>query len=110
MRARSPRLNVRTLKTVQTSTGRVLQLDGGQLFLDAFIEQYLVELGKFKAPGMQSAVVVVVDNDKGGEDIYNTIRKAYQRKRRLKSDAYVHVAGNLYAVLHRSRLEPQSQR
>ncbi len=40
-------LNVRILKTVQTSTGRVLQLDGGASFLEAFIEQYLVELKKF---------------------------------------------------------------
>ena len=91
-------LNVRILKTVKTSTGRVLQLDGGASFLEAFIEQYLVELEKFTAPGKESAVVVVVDNDKGGEDIYNTIRKL-TKKKALKSDAYVHVAGNLYAVL-----------
>jgi 5S rRNA maturation endonuclease (ribonuclease M5) len=91
-------LNVRILKTVKTSTGRVLQLDGGASFLEAFIEQYLVELEKFTAPGKESAVVVVVDNDKGGEDIYNTIRKLTKKKAE-KSDAYVHVAGNLYAVL-----------
>ena len=91
-------LNVRILKTVKTSTGRVLQLDGGASFLEAFIEQYLVEPEKFTAPSKESAVVVVVDNDKGGEDIYNTIRKL-TKKKALKSDAYVHVAGNLYAVL-----------
>lgn len=68
-------LNIRILKTVQTSTGRVLQLDGGASFLKAFIEQYLMEIEKFKAPGMQCAVVVVVDNDTGGEDIYNAIRR-----------------------------------
>jgi RNA-directed DNA polymerase len=91
-------LNVRILKTVNTSTGRVLQLDGGASFLEAFIKQYLVEIGKFKAPGMQCAVVVLVDNDKGGDDIYNAIR-TFTKKKAPKSDPYVHVAGNLYAVL-----------
>lgn len=91
-------LNIRILKTVQTSTGRVLQLDGGASFLKAFIEQYLIEIEKFKAPGMQCAVVVVVDNDTGGDDIYNAIRRL-TKKKALKSDAYVHVAGNLNAVL-----------
>jgi len=91
-------LNIRILKTVKTSTGRVLQLDGGASFLEAFIKQYLVEIEKFKAPGMQCAVVVVVDNDKGGDDIYNTIR-TLTKKKAPKSDPYVHVAENLYAVL-----------
>jgi RNA-directed DNA polymerase len=91
-------LNIRILKTVKTSTGRVLQLDGGASFLEAFIKQYLVEIEKFKAPGMQCAVVVVVDNDKGGDDIYNTIRML-TKKKAPKSDPYVHVAENLYAVL-----------
>jgi RNA-directed DNA polymerase len=91
-------LNVRILKTIKTSTGRVLQLDGGASFLEAFIKQYLVEIGKFKAPRMQCAVVVVVDNDKGGDDIYNAIR-TLTKKKALKSAPYVHVAGNLYTVL-----------
>ena len=91
-------LNIRILKTVQTSTGRVLQLDGGASFLQGFIEQYLIEIEKFKAPGMQCAVVVVVDNDKGGDDIYNAIR-TLTKKKAPKSDSYVHIAGNLYAVL-----------
>jgi RNA-directed DNA polymerase len=49
-------LNVRILKTVNTSTGRVLQLDGGASFLDAFIRAYCDELKKFKSPGVSSAV------------------------------------------------------
>ena len=62
-------------------------------FLEGFYtENILVELEKFTAPGKEAAVVVVVDNDKGGEDIYNTIRKL-TKKKALKSDAYLHVAG-----------------
>ena len=76
----------------------MLQLDGGASFIEGFIEQYVVEIGKFKAPGMQCAVVVVVDNDKGGDDICNAITKS-TKKKAPKSDPFVHVAGNLYAVL-----------
>ena len=91
-------LNIRILKTVQTSTGRVLQLEGGAAFLKAFIEQYLTEIQKFKALGMQCAVVLVVDNDTAGDDIYNAIRRL-TKKKAPKSDPYVHIEGNLYAVL-----------
>jgi len=91
-------LNIRILKTVKTSTGRVLQLEGGAAFLKAFIEQYLTEIQKFKAPGMQCAVVLVVDNDTAGEDIYNAIRRL-TKKKALRWDPYVHIEGNLYAVL-----------
>jgi RNA-directed DNA polymerase len=97
------KLNVRILKTVNTSTGRVLQLEGGASFLKAFIEQYLIEIDKFKAPGMQQAVVLVVDNDSGGDDIYARI-SSLTKKKVAKAADYVHVAGNLYAVL--TPLEP----
>jgi RNA-directed DNA polymerase len=50
-------LNIRILKTAQTSTGRILQLGGGASFLKEFIKQYLIEIGKFKAPGMECAAV-----------------------------------------------------
>ncbi len=65
-------LNIRILKTVKTSTGRVLQLEGGASYLKAFIEQYVSEIQKFKAPGMQAAVVLIVDNDSGA--VKSTIR------------------------------------
>jgi RNA-directed DNA polymerase len=92
------KLNIRILKTVQTSTGRVLQLEGGASYLKAFIEQYLSEIGKFKAPGMQCAVVLVVDNDSGADDICDTIKRL-TKKIPSRTDQYVHIAGNLYMVL-----------
>jgi len=91
-------LNIRILKTVQTSTGRVLQLEGGASYLKAFIEQYLSEIEKFKAPGMQCAVVLVVDNDSGADDICATIKR-FTKKNPSRTDQYVHIAGNLYMVL-----------
>ena len=91
-------LNVRILKTVNTSTGRVLQLDGGASFLDALVRAYCDELRRFKSPGMRSAVVLVLDNDSGCEPILNTIRKLAKKKAE-RTDSFVHVAGNLYVVL-----------
>jgi hypothetical protein len=91
------KLNIRILKTVQTITGRVLQLEGGASYLKAFIEQYLSEIEKFKAPGMVCAVVLVVDNDSGADNIYATIKRL-TKKKALRSDQYTYVAGNLYVV------------
>jgi hypothetical protein len=91
-------LNVRILKTVQRSTGRVLQLEGGASYLKAFIEQYLTEIEKFKAPGMQCAVVLVVDNDSGADEICATIKRL-TKKNASRAGQYVHIAGNLYMVL-----------
>jgi 5S rRNA maturation endonuclease (ribonuclease M5) len=92
------KLNIRILKTVLTSTGRVLQLEGGASFLEAFMRAYCDEIKKFKAPGMQCAVVLVVDNDSEGEEICTAIKKL-TKKNVPKTDPYVHIAGNLYVVL-----------
>jgi RNA-directed DNA polymerase len=92
------KLNIRILKTVQTSTGRVLQLEGGASFLEAFIRSYCDEIKKFKAPGMQCAVVLVVDNDSEGEKICAAIKKL-TKKSVPKTEPYVHIAENLYMVL-----------
>ncbi len=91
-------LNIRILKTVQTSTGRVLQLEGGASYLNAFIKHYSDEIKKFKAPGMRCAAVLVVDNDSAADEIFATI-KGLTNKIPSRTDPYVHVAGNLYMVL-----------
>lgn len=91
-------LNVRILKTVNSSTGRVLELKGGTSHLHPFIKQYLTEIEKFKAPGKQNAVILVVDNDQAGHGVYQTIGKLTKKKVSTTTD-FVHVAGNLYAVL-----------
>jgi RNA-directed DNA polymerase len=91
-------LNIRILKTVNTTAGRVLQLGGGSSHLTAFIKAYCAEIEKFKAPGMLSAVVLVVDNDSGADDICERIKKL-TKKSPSKTDQYLHIAGNLYVVL-----------
>jgi RNA-directed DNA polymerase len=91
-------LNLRILKTAQTSTGGVLQLEGGASYMRAFVEQYCQEITKFEAPGMRSAVILVVDNDSGADDICAAIRKL-AKQNPPRTDPYIHIAGNLYMVL-----------
>jgi RNA-directed DNA polymerase len=90
-------LNVRILKTIKTSVGRVLQLGEGTSFLEAFVKDYYKEIGNFKAAGMRGAVVLVVDNDSGADGICNTIRQL-TKKSPLRADAFTQIAGNLYMV------------
>jgi len=90
-------LNIRILKTVKTSAGRVLQLGEGTSFLEAFIKSYYEEISRFKAVGMQCAVVLVVDNDSGADDICKTIRRL-TKKSPARTDPFTHIAGNLYMV------------
>lgn len=90
-------LNIRILKTVKTSVGRVLQLGEGTSFLEAFIRNYYEEISKFKADGMRCAVVLVVDNDSGADGICTTIRQL-TKKCPSRTDPFTHIAGNLYVV------------
>jgi hypothetical protein len=90
-------LNVRILKTVKTSVGRVLQLGEGTSFLETFIKGYYEEIDKFKAVGMRCAIVLVVDNDLGADGVCNTIRQLTKRSP-SRSDPFTHIAGNLYMV------------
>lgn len=91
-------LNIRILKTVKTSVGRVLQLGEGTSFLEAFIKGYYEEIHKFKAVGMRCAVVLVVDNDSGADGIFSTIRQL-TKKSPSRTDPFTYIAGNLYMVL-----------
>ena len=90
-------LKIRILKTVKTSAGRVLRLGEGSSSLKAFITDYHKEIGRFEAAGMQYAVVLVVDNDSGAEDICNTIR-GLTKKSPSRTDPFTYIAGNLYVV------------
>jgi hypothetical protein len=92
-------LNVRILKTVDSSTGRVLELKGGTSHFHPFIKRYLTEIEKgFKAEGMQNAAVLVLDNDGAGLGVYKTIEKLTKKKISAAAD-FIHASGNLYAVL-----------
>jgi retron-type reverse transcriptase len=91
-------LNIRILKTLQTSVGRVLNLGGGASDLDGLIDQYLDEIQNFKAPGLAHAVVLVADNDSGATDILNTIKRRTKNAPN-RNAPFIPIGGNLYLVL-----------
>lgn len=92
------KLNIRILNTVKTSTGRVLQLERGASYLKTFIESYFGEIQKFRAPGMQCAAVLVVDNDAGADQICALINRLTGRNP-SRTEPYIHITKNLYMVL-----------
>lgn len=91
-------LKIRILRALDSSIGRVLHLGHGASDLERLIERYVSEMQKFKAPGMQHAVILLVDNDNGTDEIFKTITRI-TKKVISKSDPSFHVAGNLYVVL-----------
>lgn len=94
------KLIVRIYKYPNTSTGRILGINGGASDLSKFMRQYDREIRKFKAPGAQQPVVLLVDNDdgaKGKGGIYNTV-KDITKTMVMGTEPFVHVIGNLYVV------------
>lgn len=91
-------LTVRILKTFESSAGRVLHLAQGWSGLTGLIESYAAELQKFKAPGLTSPVILLVDNDSAANKIFGVITKV-TGKVPSKTDAFIHVMGNMYVVL-----------
>ncbi len=92
------KLNVRILRTFESSAGHILHLAQGWSGLKGLIESYVSELKKFKAPGPGHAVILLVDNDTAADAIFNTIRQITGKKP-SKTDSFVQVTGNLYVVL-----------
>lgn len=91
-------LNVRILRTFESSAGRVLHLAQGWSGLTRLIESYAIELQKFKAPGLTSPVILLVDNDSAANSVFGTITKM-TGKNPSKTDVFTHVMGNMYVVL-----------
>lgn len=92
------KLNVRILRTFESSTGRVLHLSQGWSGLTALIENYAKELQKFKAPGLTSPVILLVDNDSAANKVFGIVTKCTGITP-LKTDIFTHVMGNMYVVL-----------
>ena len=91
-------VNIRILKTLDSSIGRILRLGHGASDLVRLIEQYASEIHKFRAPGMLQPVILLVDNDGGADDVYKAIKRV-TNSRALRTDPYLHVLGNLYVVM-----------
>jgi len=96
----SVKLKIRIYKYSDTSTGRILGMRGGTPGLSHFIRLYGREVKKFKAPGAQQPVILLVDNDAGAKEkgkIYNTI-KDVGKIIVTGHEKYIPVLSNLYVV------------
>lgn len=88
-------LNVRIFRYPETSTGRILRLSGGIGDLTKFVPDYVKEMKRFKAPGLQYPVILLVDNDDGTKPLYNAVHQV-NHNRPTGEEQFVHIAGNLY--------------
>lgn len=94
------KLSARIFKYTGTSTGRILGINGGTADLSNFMRLYNREIRKFKAPGAQQPIILLVDNDAGAKEkgkIFNTV-KDITKIPVIGSEQFVHVTGNLYMV------------
>jgi RNA-directed DNA polymerase len=100
------KVNVRLLETSDSSAGRILHLGHGASDLARLIEHYWEALAKFKAPGLDQPFIVLVDNDKGADDVYNAAKRV-AKKVISKAAPFSHVFANLYLVI--TPLSPGAQ-
>lgn len=94
------KLTVRIYKYPGTSTGRILDINGGASDLARFMRVYHREIVKFKAPGAIQPVILLVDNDGGAKEkgkIFSAI-KDINKTAVTGSEPFVHVTGNLYVI------------
>lgn len=89
------KLNVRIFKYSETSTGRIIKMNGGTGDLGNFMRDYRAEIARFKAPGQQHSVILLIDNDSGAGPLYNIVRQVTGKKP-SGNEPFVHVTGNLY--------------
>ena len=66
--------------------------------MQKFLAAYREDVRKFKAPGMQNPVIVLVDNDSAAAPTLNAI-KQITGKPVSATDPFIHVTANLYVVL-----------
>ena len=104
------KLIARIYKYPNTSTGRILGIHGGAPDLSKFMRQYDREIKKFKGPGAQQPVILLIDNDDGATSkggIYSTA-KDIMKTNVAGTEPFVHVTGNLYIVA--TPLKPGAQK
>jgi RNA-directed DNA polymerase len=90
-------VNVRMFKYPPTSTSEILRLTGGADVLNDFAWDYLREIKRFKAPGKEQPVVLVVDNDTGAKSICGSAKSL--TKKDARSEPFLHLSENLYLVV-----------
>lgn len=91
---------VRIYRYAETSTGRVLQINGGTRDLARLIRTYAEESKKFKPPTKQHPFIFLVDNDSGAKEkggIFPAVISATKGVTKVDpAKPHVHVSANLF--------------
>jgi RNA-directed DNA polymerase len=95
---------IKRFKYSRSHTAEILGIKGGVGDLKKFIPSYKSEFERFSAPGMKEPVILLVDNDKAGNEVLgvvdNMVKKGNKAKtKKDNTEPYIHVYRNLYLVL-----------
>lgn len=91
------------LKSSRSHTAEILGIKGGVGDFINFINSYKREFDRFSVPGMEEPVILLIDNDDGGNKVLNCVFSMLEiddkeiRKEKKKT-AYIHVYRNLYLI------------
>jgi hypothetical protein len=95
---------IKRFKYTRSHTTKILGIKGGVGDFKKFIPLYKSEFERFSAPGMKEPVILLVDNDKAGNEVLgvvcNMIKKSNKAKTKIDNkEPFIHVHCNLYLVL-----------
>jgi RNA-directed DNA polymerase len=94
---KSAALSVRVPPYPLTATGRILKLRGGTGLMGQFITDYGKELERFRAPGKQNPVILLIDCDDGKKPVYSAMQQ-FNKIKPTGQEPFIHVTANLYVV------------
>jgi len=78
---------------------RVLDLSGGAPVVKLFITEYIKSVKKTQAPMNPQPLILLLDNDKGGQAFYSLIKQYDENKTTVTGmDDFYHLAENVYVV------------
>lgn len=93
------KLLVRLLKYADRRVSAITEITGGVGGLCKLMKHYHSDLStKFKAPAPKHPVIVLIDNDSGGNKIYGAIAGITKQPKPTGKEKFIHVTGNLYVV------------
>jgi RNA-directed DNA polymerase len=95
---------IKRFKYSRSHTTEILGINGGVGDLKRFIPLYKSEFECFSAPGMEQPVILLVDNDKAGNEVLGVVNNMVKRSKKTRtkvddSELYIHIHRNLYLIL-----------
>jgi RNA-directed DNA polymerase len=93
------KLLVRFFKYSDRRTAEITDLTGGVGGICKLLKNYHNDLiFKFKAPKPKHPIIVLIDNDKGANSVYEAIAGITKKKKPAGMADFIHVTANLYIV------------